>query len=167
MARFFTALCFFCASACAWGFAAQMLAGSMDNTFYSSKGAVFSVSYKSLDVLQHATIMKVSVPVKVRLNNLAITAFSKNITQAELDMAQTKLPFTICAAPFSLKIEAKKSVVFCADTALLTPINTIYLKGNVRLVGDNAVKIGDEAFLSLSGRSLLLSFSGRKIAFKF
>ena len=161
------AVCIFLAAHHASALVPELLLGGMDKTFYSSAGPVFRVKYASCDVVESSKIMKVSVPTHMRLNGLGITAFTRNITDAELNLAKTKIPFTLSAAPFSLRLEGRRTVVISADRAVLTPVNTIYLKGRVRIAGDNTVPLADEAFLSLSGRTLMLEFSGRKIALKF
>ena len=147
----------------------SMFAGSMDKTLYSSKGAVFHIKYTSLKVEKYAKIMNVSVPSQIALHNLSIVANAVNITDSELNLVKTKVPFSVSAVPFSFSLKGKnKTVKFMSDTALLTPINTILLKGAVRVVvGQKSLNIGDEASLELKGRILYLSFSDKKTAFKF
>ena len=146
-----------------------MFAGSMDRTFYSSKGAVFHIKYTSLKVAKYTKIMNVSVPSQIELHNLSVVANAVNITDSELNLAKAKVPFSISATPFLFSLNGKsKTVKFMSDTALLTPINTILLKGAVRVVvGQKSLNIGEEASLELKGRILYLSFSGKKTAFKF
>ncbi|MBO5255856.1 MAG: hypothetical protein J6B07_08555, partial [Opitutales bacterium] len=146
----------------------SMLTGSMDKTFYSQKGAVFRVVYTSFDVTKYTKVMNVKVPTQFRLNNLQIWATTPNITKKETVLIQTKLPFSIIASPFTLVLRGKnKTVTFKADEATLTPINTLSLKGGVRLIANKTVTIGESAYLALEDDKLILTFENGKIAFKF
>lgn len=149
-------------------FSPSLLTGSMDETFYSQKGPVFRVVYDSFDVLKYTQIMKVKVPTNIRLNNLKIWVTTYNITRNELNLAKTKIPFTINASPFMLVLNGKnRKVVFKANSATLTPINTISLKGNITLITKTTTKLGDSAQLSLEGDMLIFSCGDQKIALKF
>ncbi len=161
---FFSCVCGYSAD-----FSPLMFAKSMDKTFYSTKGAAFRVSYSSLKVGKYAKIMNVSVPSQIELNNLSVTAFVRNVTDKELNLAKTRVPFGISGRPFALTLQGNEnSVKFVSDYAMLTAINSIILKGGVRVVvGKKSVNIGDEATLTLKGRMLYLSFADQKMAFKF
>ena len=112
--------------------------------------------------------MKVKVPTNIRLNNLKIWVTTYNITRNELNLAKTKIPFTINASPFMLVLNGKnRKVVFKANSATLTPINTISLKGNITLITKTTTKLGDSAQLSLEGDMLIFSCGDQKIALKF
>ena len=146
----------------------SLLTSSMDKTFYSQKGAAFRVVYSSFDVLKYVKLMNVSMPTSFRLNNLSLFVDAKNITDKELALVQTKLPFTLEARPFTLTIQGKsKRLTIKADRAVLTPINTISLQGAVRLISAKTVNIGEKADIALQGRMLILSVDNQKLGFKF
>ncbi len=156
---------------CSSGFAFSplKLANNMDEIFYSKNGAVFRVAYSSMNVGKYSKVIGVDVPTSFILNNLSVVVYVRNITDRELNLANTKLPFEISAKSFALTLQGKEqSVKFVSDSAWLTPINTIILKGGVRVYSNKkSVYIGEKASLMLKGRMLYLSFSGEKMAFKF
>ena len=158
----------FCLPLFCFGTMASLLTSSMDKTFYSQKGAAFRVVYSSFDVVKYARLMNVNVPTSFRLNNLSIFVDAKNITDKELALVQTKLPLSIEATSFTLTIQGKsKRLTIKADKAVLTPINTISLKGRVRLISTKTVDVGESADISLQGRMLILTVGKQKFGFKF
>lgn len=168
MYKYILSFLFFVSATYANAFSPSMLTGSMDKTFYSQKGVVFRVVYTSFNVTKYTHVMNVKVPTQFRLNNLQIWVTTPNITKKETALIQTKLPFSITSRPFTLVLRGKsKTVTFKADEATLTPINTISLKGGVRLIANRTVNIGDSAYLALVDDKLVLTFKDGKIAFKF
>lgn len=142
--------------------------GAMDKTLYSQKGAALRICYDSFDVVGHTRVMGADVPTAFRLNGLRIFAEAANITENELLYAKTKLPFSLSANGFSLTINGKKTrLAITADSAVLTPLNTVVLKGNVKLSTAKTVSIGERAALSLEGRMIVLQADGTKVGFKF
>ncbi len=144
------------------------LSGNMDKTFFSEKKPVFRVVYKSLDVLDYSKVMGVKVPSRIQLNNFVMWVNTYNITQSVLDMFNRKIPFSVSTKPFRLVLIGKnRRLTIKADSATLTPINTLVLRGSVKMVGKHSVSLGDKATLSLDGYSLLVSFAGEKVKIKF
>ena len=168
MLRFLIFSTLFVCSQVMYAFSPAMLTGSMDKTFYSQKGVVFRVVYTSFDVTKYAQVMNVKVPSGFRLNDLQIWVTTSNLTSKELSLAQTRIPFSLSASPITLVLQGKnKTVKFKADEAILTPINTILLRDNVRLISNKSVGVGDKASLVLDADRLIFSFDTGKIAFKF
>ena len=60
-----------------------------------------------------------------------------------------------------------QDIVFKANSATLTPINTISLKGNITLTTKTTTNLGDSAQLSLEGDMLIFTCGNQKIALKF
>ena len=142
--------------------------GAMDRTLYSQKGAALRVCYDSFDIVGRSRVMGADVPTAFRLNGLRIFAEAANLTEAELQYAKTKLPFSLSANGFSLTINGRKTrLTITADSAVLTPLNTVILKGNVKLSTSKTVSIGARAALSLEGRMLVLQADKTKVGFAF
>lgn len=147
----------------------SMFEQSLDRTLYSQRGAALRVCYSSFKVLKYTRVMKLDLPTSFRLYNLRLFVYAQNITDAELAYAKTQVPFSVSASPFTLTIKGKiNTLTIKADEAFLTPLNTVSLKGGVRVISDTkTVNVGDTASLELRDRLLYLSFATRKIAFKF
>ena len=155
------------ARACA-AFDVSMFDDRMDKTFLSERGAAFRIAYSAWSVREYAKVFKVAVPKSLEFENLKITVFAANLTERELGYAQTKIPFALSASPFELTIRGRKSAIsFRSERAVLTPLNTLVLRGDVRVVAADSVPVGSEAMLELDGRNLYLIVGDRRICFKF
>ena len=97
------------ARACA-AFDVSMFDDRMDKTFLSERGAAFRIAYSAWSVREYAKVFKVAVPKSLEFENLKITVFAANLTERELGYAQTKIPFSLSASPFTISPGTKFAV---------------------------------------------------------
>ena len=144
-------------------------ARDVDMTYRGALGPVYRVVYDTLSFESRQKIFNMSIPQTLVLSNLRLTAFTKNVDDAELKKLQWIPPFAVEAAPFELKIVGKNStVIISADKAVVKGSTMVGLSGNVEISVGGASKKISSSVLSIEGRTLRLrTQAGKGLDMKF
>lgn len=128
---------------------------------------LYDIDYADIGAVRRA-VLGVDVPCAVRVDDLRITVYAKNMTLADSRALDCRPPFSVTAAPFALKISGRKTVLgISADKAVLNSDASISLYGNVRIsVGGAAPAVGRYALLCMKENLLCVKNGKKEVRFR-